>query len=348
MFRDNILASFIIPVYNTKKYLERCLGSVTAIQNKHIEIIIVDDGSTDGGSSIYEKYAKLDSRISNIRKENRGVSFARNEGIRLARGEWIAFIDSDDEIVPEVYDSQLLRLDTEFELWMLGIASRDTDFFELKRECVQGEWSAKEIDVIKRGIFHQDMKSAKRLQEQGFNLSGPVAKFYQRKIIIENGFLFPENLIVGEDCIFNFLYLKYVKSVSYTNECGYFYWRNDDSVTHKFRKGKGKQYLDTVEQVCNILGKDYLQEYAQYGVRYYLYAMKLDWCHTSNQNSYKVRKKEAMQWRQKLFVKDAFKNFDLLQIRWEAIPIAYCAKKKWFLLCDLLLKMKEKLSVRCR
>src|SRR5690554_7984530 len=88
--------SVIIPVYNKAPYLEQCLNSVINQTYKNLEIIIIDDGSTDNSLEICEKYRKKDERIQLISQENQGVSVARNKGIQKASGEWIYFLDADD------------------------------------------------------------------------------------------------------------------------------------------------------------------------------------------------------------------------------------------------------------
>ena len=93
---DNPLISVIIPVYNSEKYLERALDSVLNQTYKDLEIIVVDDGSTDGSGKIIAKYQKKDPRIISIRQKNSGQAAARNAGIRLAKGEFLAFLDGDD------------------------------------------------------------------------------------------------------------------------------------------------------------------------------------------------------------------------------------------------------------
>ena len=90
--------SVIIPVYNVEKYLSECLDSVVNQTLKDIEIICVNDGSPDGSAEILEEYAQKDNRIKVITQENRGVSEARNSGLKIASGEYIAFLDSDDYI----------------------------------------------------------------------------------------------------------------------------------------------------------------------------------------------------------------------------------------------------------
>ena len=94
------LISVIIPVYNVEAYLPRCLDSVIQNTYRNLEIICVDDGSTDGSPEILRDYAQRDARITVITKENGGVSSARNAGLDRATGEFVAFIDSDDFVHP--------------------------------------------------------------------------------------------------------------------------------------------------------------------------------------------------------------------------------------------------------
>ena len=98
------LISIIIPVYNVNEYLEKCLCSVCGQTYKNLEIIVVDDGSTDGSGEICDMFAETDSRIKVIHQVNKGQSCARNEGLTIARGEYIGFVDSDDWIDPDMYE----------------------------------------------------------------------------------------------------------------------------------------------------------------------------------------------------------------------------------------------------
>lgn len=103
---DNLI-SVIVPAYNVAPWLPRCLDSILAQTHKNLQIIVIDDGSTDATGEIIEKYTKLDSRVVSIYKENGGVSLARLEGIKRATGEYIGFVDGDDEIEPDMYERLL-------------------------------------------------------------------------------------------------------------------------------------------------------------------------------------------------------------------------------------------------
>lgn len=105
----NELISIIVPVYNVKPYLNKCVCSIMEQSYKNIEILLIDDGSTDGSGEMCDRLAEYDDRITVIHQSNAGLSSARNTGIDNSKGEWIAFLDSDDWVEPTMYE-ELLRL----------------------------------------------------------------------------------------------------------------------------------------------------------------------------------------------------------------------------------------------
>ena len=107
------LISVIVPIYKVEAYLDECVKSIISQTHKQLEIILVDDGSPDGCPAMCDAWAEKDSRIRVVHKENGGVSDARNAGIDAATGDYIAFVDSDDWIVPEMYEKMLAALRTE-------------------------------------------------------------------------------------------------------------------------------------------------------------------------------------------------------------------------------------------
>lgn len=106
----NDLISIVVPVYNVQKYLENCIESIIGQTYTSIEIILVDDGSTDKSSSICDKYAEIDSRIKVIHKENGGLSSARNAGLKQSSGKYVGFVDSDDYIDSTMYEKMLISM----------------------------------------------------------------------------------------------------------------------------------------------------------------------------------------------------------------------------------------------
>ena len=98
------MISIIVPIYNVELYLEKCIESIINQTYKDIEVILINDGSTDKSGIICDKYAKIDDRIIVLHKENGGVSSARNKGLDIAKGDYIAFVDPDDYIEPNMYE----------------------------------------------------------------------------------------------------------------------------------------------------------------------------------------------------------------------------------------------------
>ncbi|MBQ3264127.1 glycosyltransferase family 2 protein, partial [Candidatus Saccharibacteria bacterium] len=113
--------SIIIPFYNVEKYFAKCLDSVLNQTHQNLEIILTDDGSTDKSSQIAKSYAKKDSRIKIIHQKNQGQSAARNAGLRAATGDFISFIDSDDEIKPDFIKNLLSAYDDSVAISVCGI-----------------------------------------------------------------------------------------------------------------------------------------------------------------------------------------------------------------------------------
>ena len=100
---DNFKISVIIPIYNAGKYLHRCIDSILSQSYCNLEILLIDDGSTDASGYICDEYAKKDSRVKVFHKENGGASNARNTGLDHCTGEWISFVDADDYLLPETF-----------------------------------------------------------------------------------------------------------------------------------------------------------------------------------------------------------------------------------------------------
>ena len=114
------MISVIVPIYNVSEYLPKCIESIINSTYKNLEIILVDDGSTDASSVICDDYAKMDSRIKVIHKKNGGLSDARNKGIDIANGEYISFVDSDDYIDDNLYEYTIKEFDENIDIIVFG------------------------------------------------------------------------------------------------------------------------------------------------------------------------------------------------------------------------------------
>ncbi len=207
------LVSIIIPVYNVEKYLTKCLDSVINQTYSNLEIILVDDGSTDRSGVICDEYAGLDQRIKVIHNKNSGVSSARNAGIRICKGDFVAFIDSDD-YVDKKYIFSLLEplMKDNYDFVFCGYL----DLYVKSKKKSYHRLSDKELSVL-TGIFFKDYHIFNQLMWY------PWLKLYKRDIILNNKLWFPEDLTDAEDHFFNFSYFEKVKNYKYINQALYIY-----------------------------------------------------------------------------------------------------------------------------
>lgn len=136
------LLSIIVPVYNVKSYLKKCVESIINQTYTNLQIILVDDGSTDGSQDICDEFAQRDSRIVVIHKENGGLSTARNVGMDRAKGAYIAFVDSDDWLEPNMYEALISQLE-KHEADIVACS-----FYECKGDEKKAVGDSKNIRVI--------------------------------------------------------------------------------------------------------------------------------------------------------------------------------------------------------
>lgn len=190
--------SAIVPVYNTERYVGRCIDSVIAQTYTDWELILVDDGSTDRSSEILDNYQNKDSRIKVIHQENSGPGLARNIGIENIHGDYTVFIDSDDIIKKDYFYK--LSLETA-DVVFIDINQVDEDFNVLRNECMSGYQSLSKDDFI-------------RNQMTGKILWGGVRKAAKTELLLKNKIRFTNNK-VGEEAVYSFLLMYYAKSFSF-------------------------------------------------------------------------------------------------------------------------------------
>ena len=197
--------SVIIPVFNTDKYLGQCIESIINQTFKDIEIVCINDGSTDNSLKILEEYAQKDNRVRVISQENQGVSIARNRGIVEARGEYLIFVDSDDFLCNECLEEAIEN-----------ICTYDADIlcFGLNR-VVNG-------NVIPREDC-QYLSELPTLENIPHFLQNAAAKLFDSNFIKQNNILFPENIKTCEDGLFCLLCLYHNARFSYLDKCLYNY-----------------------------------------------------------------------------------------------------------------------------
>ena len=231
------LVSIIIPVYNAEKYLSKCLDSVINQTYSNLEIILVDDGSTDRSGIIYDEYAGSDKRIKVIHNTNSGVSNARNTGIRICKGDYVAFIDSDD-YVDKIYISSLLEplMKDDYDIVFCSFL----DLYAESNKKTYHLLSDGELSNL-TGNFYEDYHAFKEI------LFYPVLKLYKIDVIRDNNICFPEDFTDGEDQIFNFSYYENVKNYKYINQALYIYCHR--SVTSLSSQKTFPSYYSNLEKL---------------------------------------------------------------------------------------------------
>lgn len=213
----NHLVSIIVPIYNSEKYVEACISSLIEQTYKKIEIILVNDGSTDGSLEVCRKWEKKDSRIRLYSNPNYGVSYTRNYAIHKSEGEFIVFVDSDD-IVSENYIATLISL----------IKTDNVEIASTSYVCFYNERKLK-FNICKgKKIVGRDIECA------FYNLTTGMicGKIYRSKIIKEYNIVFDENIAVMEDLLFNFQYARYCQQLAYNNSSLYGYRQRKNSSIH--------------------------------------------------------------------------------------------------------------------
>ena len=223
--------SVIIPVYNTEKYLKRCIDSVINQINNDLEIILVDDGSQDSSSVICDNYASNYSFIHSIHIKNSGPATAKNVVYLQAKGEYISFIDSDDELMPNMY---YMMLDSAY------MNNADIVCCSYKQIDENGIISHKE-STQKEYILNQE-EGIKHLLEKNKIYSQCWTKIYKRKILETNNILFVEGLKTEEDFIYNlhvFLNSKIITIVDYPL---YIYTHRESSLSRDYFKSNLIQF----------------------------------------------------------------------------------------------------------
>lgn len=208
------LISFIVPVYNAQKYLQRCIDSIINQSNPNFEIILVNDGSQDNSLSICQEYSQNDTRIRVINKPNGGVSSARNKGIEIAQGEYLTFVDADDYLSSEFLDN-------------FGVEP-GIDFYS--QGCVN--------EYIDRPDYTTCHAATDRLSLSEFIesillnglIAPPWSKLYSLKIIKDHNLRFNEKHSYAEDRLFNVEYLQHAKSFKTIAQTGYHYTHENPSA----------------------------------------------------------------------------------------------------------------------
>lgn len=244
--------SFIIPVYNGEKYITQAVESVLNQAETGIEIVIVDDGSTDDSYLVCKGLAEKYNSIKLIQSENKGVSHARNLGINKADAEWISFLDADDYLLESALSvmKKFSTVQEDIVVFNYKRGSNTTEFNEEKKTITNIE----AINVLLDFAGYRTLLPI-GMREKHSVFTSCWAKMYRKSVIDSNKTQFQESLTLSEDMCFNLMCFKKVQNVLIVNKEVYNYSDNPESVTHSFseRKFLGRKelitYLDEVQDI---------------------------------------------------------------------------------------------------
>ena len=241
------LISIIVPVYNTAPWLRRCLDSICAQSYRNLEILCVNDGSTDNSAEILAEYAARDSRIKVIYQPNAGLAAARNTGLEHATGEWVTGVDSDDWVDTQTYEKAVACISPDVNMVCFGIVLEDTEDLP-NLQAMQEHYRMKEVGV--QELTHQ------------LSLEMVVAfcnKLWRRSIIEQYGIRFPVGMLY-EDVPFFFCCAAVAKMVCFLPASLYHYVQRPASIM-------GKTVKKTPRSIDHLLGLEHIyQFYNRHGI----------------------------------------------------------------------------------
>ena len=253
------VVSIVVPVYNVEKYLDRCVASLREQTLKDIEIILVDDGSTDNSGKLADFCAAQDSRIRVIHKENGGLASARNAGIDAAQGEYIAFIDSDDWVDVTMFEN-LVRYAQRDQSDVVSCGYQYLLNGKVYKVAVpvqpEGRYTGQQIfDLFLLPLIGLNHLYSEEKGAEDFNATSIL---YRLELIKKHQLYFQsERLVINEDYLFNLHLLFHVQTLTITHETPYYYESHNNSLSRSYYQDlwkKRKTVLHNTEEFLKEKG----------------------------------------------------------------------------------------------
>ena len=234
--------SVIVPIYNVEKYLAECLNSLIAQTLEDIEIICINDGSNDGSYNILSDFAKKDSRIIVINQDNMGVSYTRNKGVEVAKGEYVAFIDSDDWVDVDYYE----------KLYNSAIKNKaDVSVSSIIKTSSKYRFSILEYKEEKVFENYEDKLMVCGIPEKSYVWN----KIYKRDKLLKSGIKFIEGAIY-EDCIFTPQILFYTGKLVTVPGTNYYYFRHNNSLVRQKGEKAEKDFKNAQKEMAKFYSEN--------------------------------------------------------------------------------------------
>ena len=322
--------SIIIPVYKVEKFLLRCVDSALAQTYKDIEIILVDDGSPDGCPQICDEYEKQFEQVKVVHKKNGGLSSARNAGLKVATGEYILFVDSDDWI-----DSNMVEE-------LVKIAEREQVDFVRSRAKYANWPNHKDGTVCDFGIedmMHTGRYSREMMEKDILPICiatpqitfGPIVSawgtLYRKSLLTDKEIVFYEDVKYSEDCIFNVKVLLKCNSFYYLNELQYYnYFYNNTSITKSYRADRWDSNKTLIKRFEDDYGSEKRFDIPQQLWRKRLFCIMNSLNERHNLDTFSAKKKYCKKICNDNVTREAMKHLDGLDISWKLRIVLWLIK----------------------
>lgn len=256
------IVSIIVPVFNVERYIECCIESISKQTLKEIEIILVDDGSTDSSGKICDHYAVLDSRINVIHQENIGSGLSRNIGLAVAKGTYIGFVDSDDccsiHMYRELYENAIqYNADISYCISRKFSVDSEINMTAMKQNSHLEKFSGEES--LKKYLLDRIGTQPEAIADKICG-SGVFCGIFRRSIIEENHIRFPSERMYGgsgEDMLFHIDLIPHCNCIVHSNSELYFYRNNPESLTRKYKKNCFEGNLIRYHEIERKISKSY-------------------------------------------------------------------------------------------
>lgn len=248
-----VKVSVIVPVYNSEKYLNKCIDSILNQTLKEIELILVNDGSTDRSRKILEEYSEMDDRVIVLNIKNGGPARARNKGIKIAKGKYLSFVDSDDYIDGDFLEKLYNTADNN-KVQMIMTNYKDINMFNGVTSMTCHELECGVIfnkDRIKKDILTTFTKTI------NYGFFSMCNKLYLREYLLKLGFLIDETRDHGEDWLFNInIFLNLNSFIAVEKPLYNYIHANENSLMTKYRENQFEIYLDGRKKIISLLPSD--------------------------------------------------------------------------------------------
>jgi glycosyltransferase involved in cell wall biosynthesis len=244
--------SFIVPAYNAESFIEPCVENILSIPYDNLELVVVDDGSTDKTAEKLKHFS--DSRLRVVTQPNRGVSAARNAGIENASGEYLTFVDVDDVIFPSVYAKifDTIKFDRQFYMYAYEIC-RKSGVKPVTLPLAAGEYGKDDAKMLCQWLY--DNRFSANYKSHYF--TGKVYQYLiQKAFIQENNLRFLEDMSFSEDCVFCFSCFNVVENFELLALCPYRYMINEGSAFNRYRPNFFSELATAYERACEIAGEE--------------------------------------------------------------------------------------------